>query len=544
MDVTNVIGDYGKFQRNVYLFTLLREAPSAIHLVIYSFFFPTVEYWCAMPETLVGNITSVQWELLALPNSSSYPRHQCEFLEFDVTVERVVVLGNTSMPCETWEYGRSYYKGSMVQEWDLVCDRAWMRSLAQTATMVGMLVGTLMSSLGDKIGRRPIIIAGYVICLFGSVCVAVSPSFSILVASRALLGSGLGMGQSSSFCLLMEVIGLKERTAAALALGVGFSLGIIMLPGLAWFIQDWRMLQWAITTPFLAFIIWSWFLPESPRWLVAKGKMSAARKVILKACTDNRLHVDDIDIVLAQLRKKILQEEESAKKKASFVDLLRSRRMLLCTIVLVYASVTGGITFYGLQLSVTSLGGDPYLTFVLAALVEIPAVLVCYTAVRWFPRRPTMLAVYAGTALCTFAVCLLSLDWVVLRQICGIAGKMLASVSLALLWIFAAEIFPTVFRTFGVSACLVGTRIGSSTAPLLLELRTYASYSLPMAILVGFATLASMLMLLLPETFRVALPDTIHESVHLGNSKSLPPEATGTAESLLQLGRRVAWNKH
>uniref|UniRef100_A0A6M2CSP3 Major facilitator superfamily (MFS) profile domain-containing protein n=1 Tax=Rhipicephalus microplus TaxID=6941 RepID=A0A6M2CSP3_RHIMP len=130
-----------------------------------------------------------------------------------------------------------------------------------------------------------------------------------------------------------------------------------------------------------------------------------------------------------------------------------------------------------------------------------------------------MLAVYAGTALCTFAVCLLSLDWVVLRQMCGIAGKMLASVSLAVLWIFAAEIFPTVFRTFGVSACLVGTRIGSSTAPLLLELRTYASYSLPMAILVGFATLASMLMLLLPETFRVALPDTIHESVHLGNSK-------------------------
>ncbi|KAH8029558.1 hypothetical protein HPB51_001283 [Rhipicephalus microplus] len=338
MDVTNVIGDYGKFQRNVYLFTLLREAPSAIHLVIYSFFFPTVEYWCAMPETLTGNITSVQWELLALPNSSSYPRHQCEFLEFDVTVERVVVLGNTSMPCETWEYGRSYYKGSMVQEWDLVCDRAWMRSLAQTATMVGMLVGTLMSSLGDKIGRRPIVIAGYVICLFGSVCVAVSPSFSILVASRALLGSGLGMGQSSSFCLLMEVIGLKETTAAALALGVGFSLGIIMLPGLAWFIQDWRMLQWAITTPFLAFIIWSWFLPESPRWLIAKGKMSAARKVILKACTDNRLHVDDIDIVLAQLRKKILQEEESAKTKASFVDLVRSRRMLIYTIVLVYAS--------------------------------------------------------------------------------------------------------------------------------------------------------------------------------------------------------------
>ncbi|KAL1473867.1 hypothetical protein MTO96_038408 [Rhipicephalus appendiculatus] len=417
MDVTNVIGDYGKFQRNVYLFTLLREAPSAIHLVIYSFFFPTVEHWCAMPETLDGNITSEQWRVLVLSNSSSnadssaHRNHQCEAFSYNPTEEGALVQVNTSLPCDKWEYGESYYKGSMVEEWDLVCDRAWMRSLAQTSTMVGMLVGTLMSSLGDK------------------------------------------------------------------------------------------------------------FLPESPRWLIAKGKMSAARKVILKACTDNRLHVDDIDIVLAQLRKKILQEEESAKRKASFLDLVRSRRMLLYTIVLVYASATGGITFYGLQLSVTSLGGDPYLTFVLAALVEIPAVLVCYAAVRWFPRRPTMLAVYAGTALCTIAVCLLSLDWVVLRQVCGIAGKMLASVSLALLWIFAAEIFPTVFRTFGVSACLVGTRIGASTAPLLLELRTYVSNSVPMGILVGFATLASVLMLLLPETFRVALPDTILESVRLGNSK-------------------------
>ncbi|XP_049274255.1 solute carrier family 22 member 5-like [Rhipicephalus sanguineus] len=196
--------------------------------------------------------------------------------------------------------------------------------------------------------------------------------------------------------------------------------------------------------------------------------------------------------------------------------------MLLYTIVLVYASAAGGVTFYGLQLSVTSLGGDPYLTFVLAALVEIPAVLVCYAAVRWLPRRSTMLAVYAGTALCTFAVCLLSLDWVVLRQVSGIAGKMLASVSLALLWIFAAEILPTVFRTFGVSACLVGTRVGSSSAPLLLELRTYTSDCVPMGILVGFATLASVLMLLLPETFRVALPDTILESIDLGNSKRAP----------------------
>nr|XP_054933967.1 solute carrier family 22 member 15-like [Dermacentor andersoni] len=179
----------------------------------------------------------------------------------------------------------------------------------------------------------------------------------------------------------------------------------------------------------------------------------------------------------------------------------------------------GGITFYGLQLSVTSLGGDPYLTFVLAALVELPAVIVCYVAIRWCRRRPTLLAVYGGVALSTLALCLLPLEWTLPRQLCGIGGKMLASVSLTLVWIFAAEVFPTLYRTLGVSACFIGTRVGASTAPLLLELRTYLSDSVPMGTFVGFAGLASMLMLLLPETFRVVLPDTIRESKELGNSR-------------------------
>lgn len=387
--------------------------------------------------------------------------------------------------------------------------------------MIGMLAGTLASSLGDRFGRRPMVIAAYVTSFVGSVSVAMSPWLSALLASRGLLGFGLGMGQSSSFCLLMEVIGLQKRTAAALALGVGFSLGIIVLPGLAWFLQDWRTLQWAMSAPFLVFVVWSWFLPESPRWLIAKGKVPEARKVILKACADNGLQVDDIDMVLVQLRKKILQEEEAAKKKASCMDLLRSRRMLLYTVILVYASTAGGLTFYGLQLSVTSLGGDPYLTFVLAALVELPAVIVCYAAIRWCRRRPTLLAVYGGVALSTLTVCLLPLEWTLPRQLCGIGGKMLASVSLTLVWIFAAEVFPTLYRTLGVGACFIGTRVGSSTVPLLLELRTYLSDSVPMGTLVGFAALASVLMLLLPETFRVILPDTIRESKELGNSRIL-----------------------
>lgn len=532
MDVTNVIGDYGKFQRNVYLFCLLRGVPNGLHLVIYSFFLPAVEYWCARPDSLEASVTSEQWKSLVLPNltvdtyKSSLGNGRCRMFDIELAGNGTPMFRNETVRCNRWEYGESYYRSSLVQEWDLVCERTWTRSLVQTATMSGMLVGTLLSSLGDRLGRRPMVIAGFVASLVGSVCVAVSPWFSLLLFSRGLLGLGLGLGQTASFCLLMEVIGPERRTTAAVAFSVGFAMGIIMLPVFAWLLQDWRTLQGAISVPLLVFVIWSWYLPESPRWLIATGKMDAARKVILKACADNRQPIDDIDSVLGQLRKKILQQEQEAQRKASCLDLVRSRRIFIYTCALVYASAASGFLFYGLQLSVTNLGGDPYLTFVIAAVAELPVAAFCYVAVRWCRRRSTMLAVFCVTGACAFAVAVLPPAWVAPRQVCAIGGKMLSSAALTIGWIYAAEVFPTLYRTVGISACLIGTRVGSSMAPFLLELRTYLTDAVPMGTLAGVAALGSALMLLLPETLRVSLPDTIRESKQLGDSKRMEKDAS------------------
>lgn len=516
MDVTDVIGEFGKFQRNVYLFCLLRGIPNGLHLVVYSFFLPTVEYWCARPEYLAANFTSEQWKEFVLPNStfpddntaSSWNR--CTTFDTDVGIDANSTAGRERVPCERWEYGRSYYKSSLVQEWDLVCSRAWMRSLVQTATMSGMLAGTLVSSLGDRFGRRPMVIAGFVSSLVGSVCVALSPWFSVVLVSRGILGFGLGLGQSSSFCLLMEVIGPQKRTTTAVAFSIGFALGIVTLPAFAWFLQEWRTMQGAITVPILVIVVWSWYLPESPRWLIATGKISEARKVILKACADNGRHIEDVDLVLAELRKKILQQDAS-KEEVSCLDLVRSRRVFLYTCVLVYASAVGGMVFYALQLSVTVLGGNPYVTFLIAAAAEFPVALICYVAIRWCSRRRTMFVLYATAGTCALVVGVMPPAWVVARQTFAITGKMLASGSLTLIWLFAAEVLPTLYRSAGFSACLIGTRVGSSTAPFLLELKAYLPESVPMGILSGAFLLGACLVLLLPETFRKALPDTIQE---------------------------------
>ncbi|XP_042142080.1 organic cation transporter protein-like [Ixodes scapularis] len=539
MDVTSVIGDYGKFQRNIFMFCLLRGFPTGLHLVVYTFFFPAVEHWCAPPDELIGNVTVDQWKAMALPYETGIGGDIRYSSCFMFPVKRVgselVALENTTVACERWEYGESFYRHSLVQEWDLVCARAWTRSLVQSATMAGMLVGTLVcSSLGDRLGRRPLVIVSLALSLLGGLVVSVSPSFLFLLVSRSLVGLGLGLGQASCFCLLMEVVGPRKRTTTAVAFSLGFALGLCALPAFAWVFQDWRQLQVAISLPLVVFLAWSWYLPESPRWLVATGKLKRARRVLLQAGTANGIEIKNVDSIIEQLRWKITEQDHEAEE-VNCSDLLRTRKVRRYSIVLVYASMTCGAVFYGLQFSVTSLGGNPYINFLLAAAAEFPVCLLCYCTVRWCRRRLTMLVIFAVGGACSVAIGLLvfagpELAW--LRQCLGIGGKVLASAALTVVWMFAAEVFPTVLRTVGVGACLVGTRVGGALVPFLIELRNYTNEAVPLIILGGFFFLSAILVLLLPETFRVALPDTLHETEGLSKSRAGDSKRNGEASPI------------
>ncbi|CAN8007720.1 unnamed protein product [Ixodes pacificus] len=518
MDVTSVIGDYGKFQRNIFMFCLFRGFPNGLHLVVYTFFFPVVEHWCAPPDALSGNMTTDYWKTVALPRETglggSVGYSSCSMFPVERVGEKLVAFKNSTVPCESWQYGESFYRHSLVQEWDLVCDSAWMRSLVQSATMAGMLVGSVLCSyLGDSAGKivpsRPVL--GYVAPLCPVCANVLQPSLL-----------PLRWAKKAPFFHLMEVVGPCKRTTTAIAFSLGFAIGLLALPAFAWVFQDWRHLQAVISVPLVIFVAWSWYLPESPRWLVATGKLKKARKVLLQAGAANNIEIKNVDSIIEQLRRKITEQDEAAGE-VNWFDLLRTRKVRRYSIILVYASMACGAVFYGLQFSVTSLGGDPYINFVLAAAAELPVCLLCYSSVRWCRRRRTMLAMFGVTGLCSVAVGLLifagsTVAW--LRQCLGIVGKLVASASLTVIWMFAAEVFPTVLRTVGVGACLVGTRVGAALAPFIVELKSYTSEVVPPIILGGLFFLSAILVLPLPETFRVALPDTLHETEGLTKSRA------------------------
>lgn len=62
-----------------------------------------------------------------------------------------------------------------------------------------------------------------------------------------------------------------------------YTLGMLLLSGVAYFVRDWTHLCYATTLPFLIFFVYIVYLPESPRWLMSQGRFEEVKK-IMKNC--------------------------------------------------------------------------------------------------------------------------------------------------------------------------------------------------------------------------------------------------------------------
>lgn len=76
----------------------------------------------------------------------------------------------------------------------------------------------------------------------------------------------------------------------------GGAIGYLLLPGVAYLLRDYRMIELAITLPEVLFLLGWLFLPESPRWLLLKGRDADAERVIQSAARCNQLPVNDATI--------------------------------------------------------------------------------------------------------------------------------------------------------------------------------------------------------------------------------------------------------
>lgn len=131
-----------------------------------------------------------------------------------------------------------------------------------------------------------------------------------------------------------------------------------------------------------------WFLlPESPRWLIANGRIDEAKKVIEKAAKTSgvKLHVD----VLEKQTESEEKTEGGSQPVYGFSDLFRKSQIVI-TMSLLFCWPVITMLFYGLSLSADKIKmtDNVYLSFILVSLIEIPSHLLLPLAIDVVGRKP------------------------------------------------------------------------------------------------------------------------------------------------------------
>uniref|UniRef100_A0AAR2LNR5 Solute carrier family 22 member 3 n=1 Tax=Pygocentrus nattereri TaxID=42514 RepID=A0AAR2LNR5_PYGNA len=533
-DILEEAGKFGRFQKRIFALLCMASMPFAgvyVGVVFQGF---TPDHWCHDPglEQLRENcglpLEKARRLILPLVNSSAgvlpsqcqrydvdwnFTDLTCENLDRDITEAQRAAWPTTS--CKNgWEYD---YEGreSFVTEFDLVCTDAWLVDVLQAILGVGFLVGSVcIGFLADKFGRKVSFLVSNVLSALTGILVAISPNYISLVVFRALHGFGVKGGWMVAYVLITELVGVEYRRVVGVFFQMAFSCGIIVLPLVAYLIPNWRWIQVAFTLPYIIFMSYYWFVPESPRWLLSQNNSSKAVEITEALAKENKK-------TLSKNIKTLKDDAHSAS--GSFMDLIRTPNIRKYTLILSFNWFTSAVVYQGLIMRLGILGGNVYIDFLISGLVEFPAAfLILFTIERIGRRLPFATAnIVSGAACLITAFIPESLLW--LKTVMACVGRLGISMAFEIVMFVNTELYPTFIRNLGVSVCCTLCDIGGIVVPFLLYRLAVIWLELPLIIFGVLAVIAGGLVLLLPETKGVPLPETI-DDIELPNSRLKNPK--------------------
>ncbi|KFM05268.1 Solute carrier family 22 member 13, partial [Aptenodytes forsteri] len=519
-EILKAVGDFGLFQKWLVLLTLFPCLGVAFHQFCQLFMVPHVPHHCdtSWIRAVGPNLTEEEQLNLTLPRDADGVYEQRSmYSPVDWDLVSIVAYGlNSTEKCSNgWVYP-SAQPPSLLTEFDLVCDRKNLNDISQSIYMLGLFLGSMIfGPLSDRIGRRPVIlISVFLQGLFG-VGIAFVPHFYVYMAFRCVVGASVSGITMTILALATEWVGVSSRPKAVLISHCCFAIGQMFLAGLSYGIRNWRLLEIAGSAPIFAFFFYIRVLPESARWLVTKGRIEEARKVLQKAASINKRTIppglleqpgvsfacfDSLAFCILKLKP------ETQTKSGSTLDLFRKKHLQKVTLIMSCAWFVNSLVYYGLSLNVTNFGLDIYLTQLAFGAVEIPARVGCIFMLQWFGRKKTQAVLLLLSGLVCLIITGIPEDQPVVTTVLAIIGKFTASASFSTSYVYSAELFPTVVRQTRVGLCPMAARVAGIIAPLIHLLGQYHR-AIPMAIFGSAPVVGGLLCVLLPETRGTDLVD-------------------------------------
>ena len=507
--VLSRIGNFGKWQARRISVVQLVGFFTAWQMLVVSFIVPEIEFWCSPPGLDIPRGEKVNWTSPVIVNNNKSTYDECKMfdLEYKTTTTLSDVNKSSVTECSRWDYARDVYPETVVSQFNLVCGNDKWRSLSQSIYMFGIMVGAVGSGiLSDMFGRKKVtMLASVGIVVFG-IAVSFSPNIAIFTFLRWCIAVCSVSCFTCGYVYCMEIIGGKWCTYVGIGLEFPWALGYMSLPLVAWIFPTWSHLQLAVTIPILLLSVLlaiPGLVPESPRWLLVRGHREQAEDILAKASDMNGRRTSVVNVAA-----KTSNESEKEVKSSTLLDLFLTPCMRRSTLIMYYLWFTNSFVYYGLTLNSGSLiPGDLHINFVIGGALEILAYILTILAFLYAGRRISMsVSMLIGGVALLLTPAVSSVAWkAVLAQL----GKFAITGSFAMVYVYAAEIFPTVVRNVGLGSSSMCARVGSIIAPYIGRELGRTSPTAPVIIFGVTSVLAGILVLLLPETKDTKLPDTM-----------------------------------
>ena len=169
-----------------------------------------------------------------------------------------------------------------------------MQGIAMSTALVGCLIGAMVAgSAADKWGRKPLLILAAVLFTLSAIATGLFNDFSLFNIARFIGGIGIGVASALSPMYIAEVspaeirgrmVSLNQMTIvlgilAAQIVNMLLARDTTIAENLTWDIDwGWRWMFWAETVPAALFLVMSFFIPESPVYLLeVRGKRQKMR---------------------------------------------------------------------------------------------------------------------------------------------------------------------------------------------------------------------------------------------------------------------------
>lgn len=342
----------------------------------------------------------------------------------------------------------------------LQLDSFWQGMVAASAMLGTFFSGFLGGWLTDRIGRKRLFFVGPVLFIVGSVGSFWVESGMALFILRFLVGMGVGLEYPVAGSLLAEFLPQKNRGPRLAGLTILWFVGAALSYIIGNFIlahggaDGWRLVLASPAVLGVLLFLVRLGTPESPRWLVSKGRLDEAERIIKK--------VYGPSFSLANM------PPQAAEGKASLGDLVRSgygRRMLF-VIVFWTAAVVPMFAVYSFApvvLQALNLKGD-WASYgsVLITLLFVVGCIVATRLIDSMGRRPLIIHSFLWSSLALLGLGLFSSGSEVLVLLMFGAYALFIGGAQVLELVYPNELFPTEIRAFAVGMGSSMTRIGSA----------------------------------------------------------------------------------